>query len=111
MKWPSGPHPVPVWHQERRQVNKQILAMNKHIETLLASLAENARTQAEVHQDVPTYNNQDTQKLVRAIINGEGLRPSRTAAQSEGGAAAATPGGPHMGVRTPAAMTSPQQRR
>lgn len=93
------------------QVNKQILAMNKHIETLLSSLAENARSQAELQQDVPTYNNQDTQKLVRAVVNGEGLRPSRTAASADGSATGSTGTAPHMGARPPGTMASPQQRR
>ncbi|MFH4973557.1 hypothetical protein AB6A40_000266 [Gnathostoma spinigerum] len=59
------------------QINKQILAMNKHVESLLSALSESARGLSELHTDTPTYNNQDTQRLVRAVVNGEGLRPTR----------------------------------
>ncbi|KAM3719347.1 Mediator of RNA polymerase II transcription subunit [Dirofilaria immitis] len=92
------------------QVNKQILAMNKHIETLLLSMAENARNQAETQQDIPTYSNQDTQKLVRAVVNGEGVRPSKTLVSTEGGLTGGSASGSHA-VRTPGTMASPQQRR
>ncbi|VDK64859.1 unnamed protein product [Onchocerca ochengi] len=93
------------------QINKQILAMNKHIETLLASMAENARNQAEIQQDIPTYNSQDTQKLVRAIVNGEGVRPSKTLIPTESGLTGNSVNGPHGTVRPPGTTASPQQRR
>ncbi|VBB25209.1 unnamed protein product [Acanthocheilonema viteae] len=94
------------------QVNKQILAMNKHVETLLASMAENARSQAEIQQDIPTYSNQDTQKLVRAVVNGEGLRPSKTLAPTEGSLTGSSVSGSHgTTVRPPGTTASPQQRR
>lgn len=92
------------------QVNKQILAMNKHIETLLTSMAENARSQAEIQQDIPTYNSQDTQKLVRAIVNGEGLRPSKTLVSAEGSLTGGSVSGSHGAVRPPGCIASPQRR-
>lgn len=82
------------------------MAMNKHIESLLSSLAENARNQVEMQQDVPTYNDQDTQKLVRAVVNGEGLRPTRSS-MNEG----QTSTGSTTSSRPPGNMMSPQQRR
>lgn len=85
--------------------------MNKHIETLLASMAENARNQAEIQQDIPTYNSQDTQKLVRAIVNGEGVRPSKTLIPTESGLTGNSVNGPHGTVRPPGTTASPQQRR
>uniref|UniRef100_A0A0R3S627 SMP domain-containing protein n=1 Tax=Elaeophora elaphi TaxID=1147741 RepID=A0A0R3S627_9BILA len=85
--------------------------MNKHIETLLASMAENARSQAEIQQDVPTYSSQDTQKLVRAVVNGEGLRPSKSLAPTEGGLAGSSVSGSHGVVRPQGTTASPQQRR
>lgn len=97
------------------QVNKQIVAMNKHLESLLNSLADNARSQAGAHADVPTYNNHDTQKLVRAVINGEGLRPTRGAVSTENtqqnvsapGASSTT----HIPPRSAGGATAQQQRR
>lgn len=100
-----------VKQRSRFQVNKQILAMNKHIETLLASMAENARSQAEIQQDIPTYSSQDTQKLVRAVVNGEGLRPSKTLVPTEGGLTGSSVSGSHGAVRPPGTTASPQQRR
>ncbi|KHN84309.1 Mediator of RNA polymerase II transcription subunit 8 [Toxocara canis] len=98
------------------QVNKQIAAMNKHLESLLNSLADNARSQADAHVDVPIYNNQDTQKLVRAVINGEGLRPTRggvsaeNASQAGSTSASSLPAGTHVPART-AASVMPQQQQ
>ncbi|VDN07612.1 unnamed protein product [Thelazia callipaeda] len=83
--------------------------MNKHIETLLTSLAENARNQAEMQQDLCTFNNQDTQKLVRALVNGEGLRPTRTAASNDGTSASGS-GSSQSNARQPGTTTSPQRR-
>lgn len=83
--------------------------MNKHIETLLASMVENARSQAEIQQDVSTYSSQDTQKLVRAVVNGEGLRPSKTLAPSEGFTGSSTSGS--HGVIRPSGTTAPPQQR
>lgn len=102
------------------QVNKQILAMNKHVESLLSALADNARNQADAHTDTPTYNNQDTQKLVRAVVNGEGLRPSRGGgAPSESGSsggtstAGGTTSGSHVSGRSSVGnvQQQPQARR
>lgn len=97
------------------QVNKQIVAMNKHLESLLNSLADNARSQADAHADVPTYNNHDTQKLVRAVINGEGLRPTRGAVSTENTQQnVSAPGASstaHIPPRSAGGATAQQQRR
>lgn len=89
--------------------------MNKHIETLLTSIIENAKSQADAHIDTPTYDNQDTQKLVRAIVNGEGLRPSRSSANVQSdtshlGTASNSASSTHVANRQPMGMV-PQQRR
>lgn len=59
------------------QIHKQITTMNKHVETLLASLADTSRGQNDIRADAPAYNDRDTQTLVRAVVNGESLRPTR----------------------------------
>lgn len=74
-------------------------------------MAENARNQAEIQQDIPTYSSQDTQKLVRAVVNGEGLRPSKTLVSVEGGLTGNCVSGSHAAARPPGTTTSPQQRR
>lgn len=89
--------------------------MNKHLESLLNSLADNARSQADAHADVPTYNNHDTQKLVRAVINGEGLRPTRggvsTESTQQNASAPSTTSAAHMPARSAANVAGQQQRR
>lgn len=81
--------------------------MNKHVETLLINLGDNARSQSDARSDAPAYNDRDTQTLVRAVVNGEGLRPSRSTAVEGSQQAVGTPG-TSGGNRT---STSPSQRR
>uniref|UniRef100_A0A0K0F5X6 Mediator of RNA polymerase II transcription subunit 8 n=1 Tax=Strongyloides venezuelensis TaxID=75913 RepID=A0A0K0F5X6_STRVS len=54
-------------------VTRQINQMNKHIDILLGALNEAGKIAAENHTSKPTYDNNETEMMVRAMMNGEGL--------------------------------------
>uniref|UniRef100_A0A0K0DZ53 Mediator of RNA polymerase II transcription subunit 8 n=1 Tax=Strongyloides stercoralis TaxID=6248 RepID=A0A0K0DZ53_STRER len=54
-------------------VTRQINQMNKHIDILLGALNEAGKMAAENHSNKPTYDNNETEMMVRAMMNGEGL--------------------------------------
>ncbi|CAI4222009.1 unnamed protein product [Auanema sp. JU1783] len=65
--------------------NRQIQNLNKHVDMLLVSLPAADKANYENLMEKPSHNMEDTVKLVRAIMCGEGLRQTpvvRAAAQA-----------------------------
>lgn len=92
-------------------INKQITSMNKHADALLTNLTDSTRSQVDNRTDTPAYNDRDTQTLVRAVVNGESLRPSRAAEGAQPGAAASAGSTASATSRAPSTASPPLQRR
>ncbi|KAI1721773.1 mediator of RNA polymerase II transcription complex subunit 8 domain-containing protein [Ditylenchus destructor] len=61
--------------QTSDHVNKQIGALNKHIESLSTRLTDQSRQNLDRHRENPAYSNDHTTVLVKAICRGVGIQP------------------------------------
>jgi len=83
--------------------NKQIAALNRHVELLTASLPDARIGLTDAQSNAPNFAQGDTQRLVRAVILGEQLNPNLRRPESTG----SVPGpGQSVGV-SPAKTTTP----
>ncbi|CAB3404669.1 unnamed protein product [Caenorhabditis bovis] len=57
---------------------RQINSFNKNIELLLSNLNTIDKMQQEAAIEKPTYNREDTAKIVASLLNGENLRSARS---------------------------------
>uniref|UniRef100_A0A914UQ14 Mediator of RNA polymerase II transcription subunit 8 n=1 Tax=Plectus sambesii TaxID=2011161 RepID=A0A914UQ14_9BILA len=87
---------------------KQIQTLNKHIDSLIGQLTESSRQSSEKNQETKTYNDMDTRQLVKAIMNGEQLRPNQSQPMQPSGGGKAIP--PSRQTTKAAAASNPYQR-
>ncbi|KAI1728777.1 mediator of RNA polymerase II transcription complex subunit 8 domain-containing protein [Ditylenchus destructor] len=76
--------------QTSEHVNKQIGALNKHIESLSTRLTDPSRQNLDRHRESPAYSNDHTTVLVKAICRGVGIQPKSNMVASASASAAAS---------------------
>ncbi|CAJ0580195.1 unnamed protein product, partial [Mesorhabditis spiculigera] len=87
-------------------INKQISAMNKHVDALVIQLQALEKLATNEADAKPTYSEEETRKLVRAIMNGDtiSIRPAKVQPQN-------VPPGGMMGQQPPVPGMPPMMRR